>query len=49
MINYTEPSVRILEVRLMTLIATSGYSSSIVPGSQGEPGSILDIIDGGDF
>lgn len=49
MINYTKPSVRIVEVRLMTLIATSGYSSSVVPGYEGAPGSILDIIDGGDF
>lgn len=47
--NYPTPSVRILEVRLMSLIAASGFTSSIVPGSEGEAGSVGDIIDGGDF
>ncbi len=49
MVNYTKPAVRILEIRLLSLIATSGFSSSIVPGSEGEAGSIGDIINGGDF
>ena len=49
MSKYIVPSVRILEIRPSSIVAASGNTSSIVPGSEGEPGSIGDIINGGDF
>ena len=49
MIKYTTPSVRVLEVGLMSMIATSGFTAPTISGSVGEPGTIGDIIDGGDF
>ena len=38
-----------MEVGLMSMIATSGFTAPTISGSEGEAGTIGDIIDGGDF
>ncbi len=49
MTGYSEPDVRLLELGVTDIVTLSGFTSSIVPGSEGEPGSIEDIIDAGNF